>query len=121
MKDKPAEVPPAQNAEAADVEGQDGVRDFVEAQSQLHDADILAGDTDVDPYDAEFVGEEAVGGQNPTPDQSVVADIGRAVGIEYQETEWLHTTEKLEERDEHRWELDPESSEDYEDRHPQVS
>lgn len=58
-------------------------------------------------------GEEAVGGANPTPDQDVVEELGAAVGILYEDNEPLHTAEKLEMRDRHRWELDPASSEDY--------
>ena len=61
-------------------------------------------------------GEETVGGTVPTPDQDIVEDLGRAVGITYEDDEPLHTTEKLEERDRHRWELDPASSENYDKR-----
>lgn len=61
-------------------------------------------------------GEEAVGGSAPTPDQDVVEEIGVAVGLTYEDNEPLDTTEKLAERDRHRWELDPASSEDYNDR-----
>ncbi len=43
-------------------------------------------------------------------------DIGRAVGVEYQDNEELGTTDKVTERDRHRWELDPASAEDYKDR-----
>ena len=64
-------------------------------------------------WDRDYVGEEAVGGANPTPDQDVVEELGAAVGITYEDNEPLHTAEKLEERDRNRWELDPASSEDY--------
>jgi hypothetical protein len=80
------------------------------------DRELNAGDPDVDVEDANFVGEEAVGGGNPTPDQDIVDEIGQAVGLEYADNEELHTTEKVEERDRHRWELDPASSEDYKER-----
>ena len=43
----------------------------------------------------------------------IVDEIGRAVGVTYQEGEPLRTGEKEHERDEHRWELDPASAEDY--------
>lgn len=78
--------------------------------------DLTAGDPDADIEDVNFVGEEAVGGGNPTPDQDRVDEIGQAVGLEYQDDEPLHTTDKVEERDRHRWELDPASSEDYKER-----
>jgi len=78
--------------------------------------ELNAGDPDADVQDSNFVGEESPGGGNPTPDQDLVDEIGQAVGLEYQDNEPLHTTDKVEERDRHRWELDPASSEDYRDR-----
>jgi hypothetical protein len=47
----------------------------------------------------------------PTPDQDSVDDIGEAYGITYEDDEPLRTGEKLEKRDEERWELNPESVE----------
>jgi hypothetical protein len=78
--------------------------------------DVTAGDPDVDIEDAYFTGEEAPGGDNPTPDQDIVDDIGKALGVEYQDNEELKASDKVVERDKHRWELDPASSEDYRDR-----
>jgi hypothetical protein len=78
--------------------------------------DITGGDVDVDVEDAYFNGDEAPGGDNPTPDQDIVDDIGKAVGVEYQDNEELKGEEKIVKRDEHRWELDPASSEDWDDR-----
>lgn len=78
--------------------------------------DIAGGDVDVDVADAYFTGEEAPGGDNPTPDQDVVDDIGKALGVQYEDNEELRSTDKVVERDKHRWELDPASSEDYKDR-----
>jgi hypothetical protein len=77
---------------------------------------LVGGDPDADAEEAYFSGEETPGGDNPTPDQDVVDDIGRALGIEYQDTEELQGADKVIERDRHRWELDPASSEDYKDR-----
>jgi len=77
---------------------------------------ITGGDVDVDFEQAYFAGDEAPGGDNPTPDQEVVDDIGKALGVEYNDNEELKSSEKLSERDKHRWELDPASSEDYKDR-----
>jgi hypothetical protein len=50
------------------------------------------------------------------PDQDIVDDIGRAVGVEYEDNEELKGEEKIAKRDRKRWELDPASSEDYNDR-----
>ena len=74
---------------------------------------LSGGDIDADWAGA---GDETVGGSSPTPDQDVVDELGEAVGLTYEDNEPLHTTEKVEERDRHRWELDPASSEDYNDR-----
>jgi len=77
---------------------------------------LTGGDVDADWEDAYAVGDEAPGGDNPTPDQDIVDDIGRALGVEYQDNEELKSTDKITERDKHRWELDPASSDDYKDR-----
>jgi Family of unknown function (DUF6335) len=90
------------------------------AESQAHHAsmtpDINAGDVDVNVEDAYFVGDESPGGDNPTPDQDVVDEIGKALGVEYQDAEELRGSDKVADRDKHRWELDPASSEDYKNR-----
>ena len=78
--------------------------------------DLDGGDPDVDVEDAYFTGEEAPGGDNPTPDQDIVDDIGKALGLEYEDNEELKAADKVVERDKHRWELDPASAEDYKDR-----
>ena len=78
--------------------------------------DITGGDVDADWESAYSVGDEAPGGDNPTPDQDIVDDIGRAVGIEYQDNEELKGEAKVTKRDKNRWELDPASSDDWEDR-----
>jgi len=78
--------------------------------------DITGGDVDADLDNAYFSGDEAPGGDNPTPDQDVVEDIGRALGIEYQDNEELRASDKVTDRDRHRWELDPASAEDYKER-----
>ncbi len=77
---------------------------------------MTGGDVDADWQDAYAVGDEAPGGDNPTPDQDRVDDIGRALGVEYQDGEELKGADKIAERDRHRWELNPASSDDYRDR-----
>lgn len=78
--------------------------------------DITGGDVDADWESAYSVGDEAPGGDNPTPDQDLVDDIGRAVGIEYQDNEELKGEAKVSKRDKNRWELDPASSDDWDER-----
>ena len=76
---------------------------------------LTGGDLDAS-WEYADVGEEAVGGQNPTPDQSNVDDEGKAMGIEYDDDEPLDTNDKLERRDRAPWELDPRSSPGYRNR-----
>lgn len=85
-----------------------------------HDASVSprlsGGDVDARWDQAEASGEETVGGSVATPDQDVVDEIGEAVGITYADGEPLRVGRKEMERDEHRWELDPASSEDFAER-----
>ena len=74
---------------------------------------LTAGDMDARWQDAYAVGDEAPGGDNPTPDQDRVDEIGKALGIEYQDDQELQGGDELTERDHHRWELDPASSDDW--------
>ena len=76
---------------------------------------LTAGDVDADWESAEAVGDEAPGGDNPTPDQDVVDDIGRALGVEYEDDEELQGGAEIADRDRNRWELDPSSKDDFED------
>lgn len=77
---------------------------------------VTGGDVDADWASAYSVGDEAPGGDNPTPDQNEVEEMAKAIGVEYEDAEELKGVEKIEERDRNRWELDPASSEDYEER-----
>jgi hypothetical protein len=76
---------------------------------------LTAGDVDADWQSAEATGDESPGGDNPTPDQDVVDEIGRALGVEYADDEELQGGAEIAERDTHRWELDPSSKDDFED------
>jgi hypothetical protein len=76
---------------------------------------LTSGDIDADWEAAEAIGDEAPGGDNPTPDQDVVDDIGRALGVEYDDDEELQGGAEISDRDRHRWELDPSSKDDFDD------
>jgi hypothetical protein len=95
-----------------------GRRELQEARREHNEVspDLTAGDVDADWEDAYAVGDEAPGGDNPTPDQDRVDDIGKALGVQYEDNEELKGADKITERDRHRWELDPASSDDYRDR-----
>ena len=75
--------------------------------------ELTGGDVDANWEDAYAVGDEAPGGDNPTPDQDRVDDIGKALGVQDNDSEELKAADKIIERDRHRWELDPASAEDY--------
>ena len=95
-----------------------GRREMREAREEHNETSpvLTGGDVDADWEDAYSVGDEAPGGDNPTPDQDRVDDIGKALGVEYQDNEELRASDKVADRDRHRWELDPASSEDYRER-----
>jgi hypothetical protein len=95
--------------------GRREMRERQDALTQTGPA-LTGGDVDADWESAYSVGDEAPGGDNPTPDQDIVDDIGKAVGVEYEDNEELKGADKVAKRDKHRWELDPASSEDYNDR-----
>ncbi|PPS45069.1 DUF6335 family protein [Chroococcidiopsis sp. TS-821] len=97
--------------DAGRAEGwRDRMSDYTDVSPELS-----GGDLDAAWDQADVAGEEAVGGTAPTPDQNVVDEIGAAVGLDMAEEEYVHTTEVLNIRDDRRWELDPQSSEDYEE------
>ena len=77
---------------------------------------LTGGDVDADWESAYSTGDEAPGGDNPTPDQNNVDDIGLALGVEYEDNEELEGADKIEERDKHRWEDNPASSDDFDER-----
>lgn len=72
-----------------------------------------AGDIDANAYQAQVVGEEAVGGTTPTPDQDSTDALAEAAGIEVRDRKPIQTRDDLERRDQNRWQLDPDSAEDH--------
>ena len=114
MPTPPSSLDLDRNASAART-GRQAMRERLNEHTETSPA-LTAGDVDADWESAYSVGDEAPGGDNPTPDQDVVDDIGRAVGVQYDDNEELKGDAKIAKRDKHRWELDPASSEDYEDR-----
>lgn len=73
---------------------------------------LAGGDVDAD-WEEDAVGEELVGGGNPTPDQDIVEEIGEAMGVTFQDNEPLDFDEKMNKRDRDRWELNPSSAEEF--------
>jgi hypothetical protein len=92
--------------------GHDEMRIRLQRHTETSPA-LTAGDPDARWEDAYAVGDEAPGGDNPTPGQDRVDDIGKALGIRYRTDEELRGGDEVAARDRHRWELDPASSEDW--------
>jgi hypothetical protein len=67
------------------------------------------GDLDASWEDVNDSGTEAVAGDNPTPDQSLVEENARAVGVSFEDNEELEFIDKIDRRDRDRFELDPRS------------
>ena len=68
---------------------------------------LSGGDVDADWSRAESVGEEAIGGSVATPDQDVVDELGRALGVEQEsDAEVITSEEILRRRDRLRWHLE---------------
>ena len=111
----PSSLDPNRRLASAARSGRQEMRESLREHNETS-PELTGGDVDADWQDAYSVGDEAPGGDNPTPDQDRVDDIGRALGVEYQDNEPLKASEKIAERDRHRWELDPASSDDYRDR-----
>jgi Family of unknown function (DUF6335) len=95
-----------------------GGRTQAARDSELNEAtpELTGGDIDANYEQANADGDESVGGTVVTPDMDLVDDLGKAVGLEIDDENFLHTEDILEQRDDRRWELEPRSSEDYEDR-----
>lgn len=95
-----------------------GGRTMIDRSRELHEAspELTGGDIDANYEQANAVGDESVGGTVMTPDMDIVDELGRAVGLEMSDANYLHTNEILEQRDDRRWELEPRSAEDYDDR-----
>ena len=113
---EPSEEVKSEFEEAAQL-GLAGHQQLVKKLREHHSTSPVLSGGDIDAaWEDAAVGEESVGGGNPTPDQNVVDELGEAMGLNYEDGEPLHTTEKLEARDDHRWEPDPASSEGFDGR-----
>ena len=67
------------------------------------------GDVDADWEDVNTAGSETVGGDSPTPDQSMVEENARAIGVSFEDNEELDFLGKIERRDRDRYELEEQS------------
>jgi len=67
------------------------------------------GDLDAAWEEVNQSGSETVGGDNPTPDQSLVEENAEALGVSFEDNEELEFIDKIERRDRDRFELDQRS------------
>jgi len=67
------------------------------------------GDLDANWEDVNASGSEAVGGDSPTPDQSMVEENAAAMGVSFEDNEALDFLGKIERRDRDRYELEEQS------------
>jgi hypothetical protein len=96
------------------VGGRDELLEELEEHNSLSPR-ITGGDIDASWQTANQAGEETVGGSSPTPDQDVVDQLGDAAGLSYDDDEPLNSDAKVLDRDRHRWELNPASTDDQDD------
>jgi hypothetical protein len=67
------------------------------------------GDLDATWEDVNDSGSESIAGDNPTPDQSIVEENARAMGVNFEDNEELDFLDKIERRDRDRYELEEQS------------
>lgn len=109
-----SELSPAQAAEEAARTGREDNSTMIGAEVPDHNRmasgnPTTAGDPDAMIDQAKVVGEEAIGGTTPTPDQSNVDQIAAAVGIDTQAEQPVAVKDEMDRRDDQRFELDPDS------------
>jgi Family of unknown function (DUF6335) len=67
------------------------------------------GDLDAAWEDVNESGSESIAGDSPTPDQSIVEENARAIGVSFEDNEELDFLDKIERRDRDRYELEEQS------------
>ncbi len=73
-----------------------------------HEDELKVGDPDDSTLENEYAGEDLPGSASPTPDQNNVDEIGRAYGVQEEDSGALRTSsEVMARRDRHRVELQP--------------
>ncbi|MGB3536102.1 MAG: DUF6335 family protein [Microcoleaceae cyanobacterium] len=64
-------------------------------------------------YQAKVIPDQPVAATEPIPERHDVDDIASEMGVEIANEEPVQMKEKLDQRDEQRWQLDPDSAEDH--------
>lgn len=97
------------------VGGRDVLLETLEEHNSLSPK-LSGGDIDAAWEKTNVSGEESVGGSVSTPDQDVVDEIGEAAGLTYKDDEPLDYDKRVLERDRSRWELNPASALDQDEK-----
>ena len=102
--------PKTRSKGGGEIAASDVLRERAESTS-VSPADT-GGDVDADWQRAESSGEEAVGGSVATPDQSVVDELARPLGVERPANAPVITSEEiLSSRDRRRWRIEQHTEE----------
>jgi hypothetical protein len=105
-KKRPTATTPRTEAEPDDRDELVGLARDVAAHSESTPR-LTGGDLDADWQSAYSSGEESIGGSVSTPDQDVVDEIGRALGVEQEPDAPVRASgEILSARDRLRWHLE---------------
>jgi hypothetical protein len=109
-KKRPTPTPSTTEAEPDDRTEFVGLARDVAAHAESSPR-LTGGDVDADWQTAYSSGEESIGGSVSTPDQDVVDEIGRALGVEQEADAPVRTSDEiLRARDRLRWHLEREAA-----------
>jgi hypothetical protein len=109
-KKRPTPTLPSTDAQPDDREELVGLARDVAAHAESGPR-LTGGDVDADWQTAYSSGEESIGGSVSTPDQDVVDEIGRALGVEQDADAPVRASDEiLRARDRLRWHLEREAA-----------
>ncbi|HEY7540824.1 MAG TPA: DUF6335 family protein [Methylomirabilota bacterium] len=109
-KKRPTPTPSSAESQPDDREEYVGLARDVAAHAESSPR-LTGGDVDADWQTAYSSGEESIGGSVSTPDQDVVDEIGRALGVEQEADAPVRTSDEiLRARDRLRWHLEREAA-----------
>lgn len=109
-KKRPTPIPSSTEAAPDDRSELVGLARDVAAHAESSPR-LTGGDVDADWQTAYSSGEESIGGSVSTPDQDVVDEIGRALGVEQEADAPVRTSDEiLRARDRLRWHLEREAA-----------
>jgi hypothetical protein len=109
-KKRPTPTPSSAESQPDDREELVGLARDVAAHAESSPR-LTGGDVDADWQTAYSSGEESIGGSVSTPDQDVVDEIGRALGVEQEADAPVRTSDEiLRARDRLRWHLEREAA-----------